>query len=152
MRVLGGLLTVSNSQFLNNAGTAGAVFLIYPTSGSEETRYLISDCLFEGNGSVLLLNDRGVTSFSIQSISFFKCKFTGHLASTFQVTSKLFNLDVSESSFDKETKSVKATLFGTNVTLSKVVVTRSTGPLFVLFSRVCSILQPAILHTSAQAP
>ena len=142
---LGGRLTLQQSQFLNNAKTGGAVFSIFPTSGSGSTQYSLTDCLFQGNGaetgsSVLLLNDFGVASSATQIVSFSRCNFTGNSRITISISSKLFNVNVSECQFDRETQLISGTLLGTNVTLSRIAVTRSQGPLFVLsFSGVFSL-------------
>lgn len=135
--VLSGTFTASDSHFLYNAGTAGAVFFIYPASGVGSIQYTISNCDFQGNGakaasSVLLLNDLGVISTLPQSLSFTGCRFKGHPSSTFQITSHVFTLEVQESVFEEENQILIGSLTQTSVTIAHISVLKCIGPLFVL--------------------
>lgn len=136
--VLGGNLTVIQSEFIRNAELSGAVFYIYPVKGLKATLFFIANCVFEGNGakegsSVLALNDYGApTSLQKQTINFFTCRFQGHPVSTFQIISRLFILSIQESKFENETQLVIATLTNSAISLAQLAVTNSKGPLFVL--------------------
>lgn len=136
--VLKGTLTATDSHFLYNANTAGAVFFIYPSGGSGLVQYTISNCKFQGNGSkaassVLLLNDLGViSSAALQRIAFTGCRFEGHPAATFQIISRTFSLEVQDSSFEGENRILSGSLSMVNVTIARVTVVNCAGPLFSL--------------------
>ena len=135
--LLSGTLTAVDSHFWYNAGTAGAVFFIYPAGGTGSIQYTLSNCEFQGNGakaasSVLLLNDLGVATALPQRISFSGCRFKGHPSATFQMTSHISTLEVQDSVFEGEHQILTGRLSMTTVTIAHISVLKCAGPLFAL--------------------
>lgn len=94
---LGGIVSVTQSEFRDNAGDSGAVFYISPQGGLTTTRYEIANCLFEGNGakapgSLLTLSGLEITEAAEpQVVSFSECIFRRNTRTTFQIMNKKFN-------------------------------------------------------------
>lgn len=130
----GAELNVSETTFIGNKAIAGAVFFVYPASGSGNTHVIVSKCQFQNNtassgGSVLLANDLDApANTATHTIAFEECTFRGHVSVTFQILIANFVFDLEKSQFDKETQIVEGTLSMTNVTLSGILVTNCAGP------------------------
>ena len=134
---LGGNVYVTDSEFYSNAKGSGAVFYIYPLSGSEAAQCSINHCKFERNGvqggnSVLFLNDMATNTTANASFAFFECTFKGHPSATFQVTSRVFAFSLSTCQFEGEFQVLIGAFFSTNATFYGLSVNHSIGPLFLL--------------------
>ena len=136
---LGGTVSVTQSEFRDNAGDSGAVFYISPQGGLTTTKYEITNCLFEGNGakapgSVLTLSGLEITeSTEPQIVSFSECIFRGNSRTTFQISNKKFNFIAEKCQFFNETQLIAGTLIGVSTIFTQISVSNSTGPLFFLY-------------------
>lgn len=130
---LGGVITVTDSEFYDNASASAAVFFVYPVTGTTATTIKVTNCKFERNGlvagsSVLELNDLGITTTAAQTVTFSQCSFKNNKAAPFRVTSKAFAVGIESSVFDSEPPIISGSLTAANFTLFNSSITNSAGP------------------------